>query len=114
MTDFIIHLQKPIKNKDIDKFTDHVLIISKTSKYFKDLEKSISCEGGFSYFDKCDIIFGDTYKNSTRSKRYIERIYSQEPIGFREKWSINEINEFNTIVNSYFTENCTELTIFKK
>jgi hypothetical protein len=100
MPKFIINLKKPILYNDIQIFVNHILLKSTTSTYFKKLTKSITNKRCFCCIDKCDIELSSD-KSEYKS---IESLYSKDPISCQEEWSIEEINEFSTIINSYFTD----------
>jgi hypothetical protein len=98
MPHFIIKFKSPILYKDIETFLDYVLVQAKKSKYFKNLRKSSACEGGFSCIDRCDIRFSGVLHE------YVDSLWSKECLSFEQEWTSDEIEEFNTIINSYFTE----------
>jgi hypothetical protein len=98
MPKFIIRLRQPISYNDCKSFIDYVLTKSKKSTYLQNLTKSYAYEGGFSCIDKCDIRFYGVLDE------FIERISSKECFYNEHEWSNDEINEFNIIINSYFTE----------
>lgn len=99
MPRFTIKFKSPILYKDIETFLDYVLMHTQNkTKKIKNLRKSSACEGGFSCIDRCDIRFSGVLHE------YIDSLWSKECLYNEQEWSNDEIKEFNTIINSYFTE----------
>ena len=100
MPRFIIALNYSIEHEDNNSFKEFILLHANFSKYLKNLKTSSAPEGGFSLPNKCDIRYSRTTINNKSS---INSLCSKECSLAQQEWDSNELNEFNSIVQSYFT-----------
>jgi hypothetical protein len=116
MPRFVIELKYPIQHEDHDEFKEFIFLQAKISKHLRNLKYSSAYEGGFSFPGKCDIRYCCTVSlidssvscirascTNIKYKSAITSLCSKECSPFQQEWTSDELNEFSSIVQSYFT-----------